>query len=163
VHPGPPVVLSVSLGGYKRRCRRTRRCRCGGACVSSSRVGASRCGRRARKRIEAQPEDHIIAHDKRPTNTNGLQKGPRPRKILAKARAGAPAHRKNPGPKAAHRRVGLYCGPPAGRPTPTSPGSTYPRRARSNALGTLSLRTLVHRAHEEGPELWARKRAGEEA
>jgi hypothetical protein len=36
--------------------------------------------------IEARPEDHMIAHDKRPGNTNGLQKGPRPRKMLAKGR-----------------------------------------------------------------------------
>jgi hypothetical protein len=28
--------------------------------------------------IEARPEDHMIAHDKRPGNTYGLVKGPRP-------------------------------------------------------------------------------------
>jgi hypothetical protein len=38
-------------------------------------------------RLKRGPEPSMIAHDKRPGNPNGLQKGPRPREILAKGRA----------------------------------------------------------------------------
>src|SRR3712207_8188335 len=45
---------------------------------------------------------------------------------------------------------GVYCGSPGGQThSPTSPGSTYPRRGCPNGLGTLSLRTVVHRRSEE--------------
>jgi hypothetical protein len=47
--------------------------------------GRARKGpRQTRMDVTVRPEDHTIAHDKRPGNTNGLQKGPRPRKMLAK-------------------------------------------------------------------------------
>jgi hypothetical protein len=56
-------------------------------------------------------------------------------------RAGAPALREDPGPKAANYRVGLYCGPPAGRPSAILPWVYVPRR---------DLRNGVHKAHEKG-------------
>jgi hypothetical protein len=53
-------------------------------------------------------------------------------------RAGAPALREDPGPQAANYRVGLYCGPPAGRPSAILPWVYVPRRDLRNGLGTLS-------------------------